>query len=132
MKDYYLEEINSIKNKIIIVLLCTIFGILLLIYFTRSADSKDYTNEKIADAIYLAEGGKKAKVPYGILSVKTNDPRKICINTIRNQRIRHKKHNCGKDFLQCLADRYCPINCSNDRGTNKYWYKNVIYFLKKI
>ena len=30
-------------------------------------DWLSFTNEQIANAIYLAEGGTKAKVPYGIL-----------------------------------------------------------------
>ena len=129
MKDYYLEEINSIKNKIIIVLLCTIFGILLLIYFTRSADSKDYTNEKIADAIYLAEGGKKARVLYGILSIKTTNPKQVCLNTIKNHRLRHKKHSCKLDFIVCLGNRYCPS--SVDFIGNRNWIRNVNKFLER-
>jgi hypothetical protein len=91
-----------------------------------------YTNEQIANAIYKAEGGAKTRHPYGILTkYKKTTPRQACLNTIKNQRIRHAKHNCGKDFLTCLRDRYCPIGCDNDNGTNKNWLKNVRYFLAR-
>jgi len=97
--------------------------------------AKEYTNEQIANAIYWAEGGAKAKVPYGILSIKVKDKaeaRQICFNTIRNQRIRHAKHNCGLDFISCLGSRYCPIGAKNDpKGLNKNWVKNVKFYLEK-
>ena len=96
---------------------------------------KQYTNEQIADAIYLAEGGKKAKVPFGILSVKCNgydECRQICLNTIANNRIRYADygHKQFDTYLEFLASRYCPIGADNDNGTNKYWLKNVLYFLE--
>jgi hypothetical protein len=90
----------------------------------------EYTNEAIADAIYLAEGGKRAKVPYGILSVKVKDEaeaRRVCINTIRNHKKRHANHNCGLDFITCLGNRYCPPTA---HALNKNWVKNVKHFLK--
>ncbi len=91
-----------------------------------------YTPERIADAIYLAEGGSKTKHPYGILSIKTDNPRKVCINTINNHIKRHRLHACGKDFIACLGDRYCPVNASNDlTGLNKNWVRNVKRFLKE-
>lgn len=92
-----------------------------------------YTNDKIADAIYKAENS--TKFPYGIVSIDTHGDevyaRKICLNTIRNQRRRHKAHECGLTYLACLAKRYCPIGAENDNGTNQYWLKNVKWFLEK-
>ena len=126
------------KNKIIKVILLTILYIIIIIIFfisvllvksSKIAFSADYTNEQIADAIYKAEGGKKAKISYGILAIKTNDPRGVCINTIKKQRIRHKKHDCSSDFITCLGNRYCPV--SSDRKGNKNWVKNVKYFLNR-
>ena len=94
-----------------------------------------YTDQDLADAIFKAEGGHKARFLYGIVSIRYKDEaeaRKICLNTIRNQHIRHLKHNCGKDFLTCLRDRYCPLNAKNDpKGLNKNWLKNVKFYLKK-
>ena len=85
----------------------------------------------IVDAIYIAEGGKKAKVPYGILSIKTNNPRQICLNTVRNHRKRHARHSpeCKFDFITCLANRYCPP--SADLQGNKNWIRNVTRLIER-
>jgi len=105
-------------------------------YCTTIIESKatvGYVDEEIADAIYLAEGGDRANYLYGIRSVTYSDEadaRRICLNTIRNNRIRFTKQTKYNDYLEFLASRYCPINSDNDTGTNKYWLKNVTYFLK--
>ena len=81
-----------------------------------------YTDKELAQAIFLAEGGDKAQHLYGIVSVEYKDKaeaRQICLNTIRNQRKRHAKHDCGKDYLTCLRDRYCPLNAENDPNRGK-------------
>ena len=95
----------------------------------------EHTDEEIANAIYKAEGGDKATYLYGIRSVKYDTPeeaRRVCLNTIRNQRRRHANHDCGLTYLECLANRYCPVGASNDpKGLNKNWLKNVRYFLNK-
>ena len=93
-----------------------------------------WTDSKIADAIYMAEGGKKARVPYGILSVKVKDEadaRRICLNTIKNNRKRYKEYGykTHDNYLDFLADRYCPP--SVDPIGNRNWKKNVRYFLNK-
>lgn len=86
----------------------------------------------IADAIYIVEGGAKAKVPYGILSVKTNDPRRICLNTIRNNYIRWQNAGSKGDFLEFLAGRYAPIGVANDpRNLNRNWLPNLRKILKQ-
>lgn len=91
----------------------------------------EYDVERLATAIYYAEGGARTNWPYGILKrYKTTTPRQACINTIRNQSKRHAAHQCSMDYLSCLAKRYAPINSDTDNGTNRYWLKNVRYFLK--
>ena len=93
-----------------------------------------YPAEKIVDAIYLAEGAGKAQFLYGIRSISYDTPqeaRRYCKNTVLNQYKRHQKHVCGLTYMECLARRYCPINCDNDTGTNQFWLKNVMYFLTK-
>lgn len=86
-----------------------------------------YNVERLADSIYHAEGGDRTAYPYGILTkFKTTTPRQACINTIVNQGKRHAGHNCGKDYLTCLRDRYCPIGAENDpAGLNINWLRNV-------
>ena len=110
--------------------------IMLIVWARAEIDYLTFSNEQIANAIYLAEGGKKAKVPYGILSVKVKDEqeaKQICINTIRNNRVRFAKQNKYTDFIEFLGSRYAPIqSVANDpKGLNRFWIKNVKYFLIK-
>lgn len=103
------------------------FGFLIL---TSTLHAQDYTNDQIADAIYLAEGGSKTSHPYGILThYKHTTPRQACLNTIRHAR---RDWDGKGDFIEFLGKRYCPVGAENDpRGLNKYWVKNVRYFLER-
>ena len=83
---------------------------------------------RIADAIYRVEGGSKTKHPYGILSVKTSNPRRVCINTIQNTHCRWLKAGRPSPFLLFLADRYCPA--SVDPAGNRNWKRNIKLILK--
>ena len=90
------------------------------------------SDDAIADAIYRAEGGAKARVPYGILSVRVHneaDARRVCLNTIRNNRKRWEKAGKPGEYLDFLADRYCPP--SADPLGNKRWKANVRGILAK-
>jgi hypothetical protein len=90
----------------------------------------DSQANKIADAIYKAEGGAKTKYPYGIVSVKTTNPRQVCINTIKNTWTRYQSSPQTNDFIEFLGNRYCPVGVTNDpRGLNQNWVKNVKKFL---
>lgn len=95
---------------------------------TNAFAQLDY--QKLADAIRKAEGNAN----YGVLTkYKHTSPRQACINTCRNQYKRHLAHHCGKSYLVCLRDRYCPIGASNDpTGLNKHWIKNVSYFYPEV
>lgn len=87
--------------------------------------------ERIADAIYVVEGGSKAQVPYGILSMKVNGKahaRQICLNTIRNTHARWIKAGAKGNFLNYLADRYCP---PADSTGNANWKRNIHSLLAK-
>jgi len=94
-----------------------------------------FSDNELADAIYKTEGGDKAKVPYGILSIKVGsvqEARRICLNTIRNNRIRFANQDKFTDYIEFLGSRYCPVGADNDpQGLNKNWVKNVKYFLTK-
>lgn len=111
------------KIKYIIALLFIATSVL------ASTPMPDERANQIADAIYKVEGGNKTKHPYGILSVKTNDPRKVCINTIKNNYVRWQKTGSKGDYLDYLADVYCPK--SADPVGNKNWKKNIHKFLDK-
>ncbi len=88
---------------------------------------------RIVDAIYIIEGGAKAKKPFGILSVPCNSYaacRKICANTVRNNYKRWERAGRPGDYLEFLAARYCPVGAENDNGTNKFWLTNLRRILK--
>jgi len=92
------------------------------------------TDDQIADAIYLAEGGELASKPYGILSVfceGEEDCRVVYLNTIRNNRVRYADYGYKEydTYLEFLASRYAPIGAENDKtGLNFNWLTNVQYF----
>jgi len=92
--------------------------------------ASDIDANKIADAIYIIEGGKKTKYPYGVKSVNTRGNRAkariVCINTIRNTHKRWIADNKPIDFLDYLANRYCPP--SVDRVGNARWKRNIRKF----
>jgi len=107
-------------------------GLIALSGIGRAEPIPDF--ERLADAIYKAEGGARTAHPYGILTkYKTTTPRQACLNTVRNQWKRHAGHACGKDYWTCLRDRYCPIGAENDpTGLNVNWLRNVLHhYLKR-
>lgn len=126
------REITGVKDKSKerktgeFILSCMQVCVMLLL-LTGCAKAVEVINvEKLADAIYIAEGGAKASHAYGILQhYKTTSARQACINTIN-----HSLRDWDKksDFISFLGSRYCPVGCDNDVGTNKYWIKNVKYF----
>jgi len=84
---------------------------------------------RIVDAIYLAEGGAKAK--YGIKSVPCttlSTCRKICENTVRNNYRRWQASGMKKPFLVFLRDRYAPLEA---HPLNANWLRNVEFFLNR-
>lgn len=93
--------------------------------------------EKVADAIYLAEGSAKTPFPYGIKSIKYKGhpsqknqwARRVCLNTINTN---YKKWiAAGKkgDFISFMGNSYCPA--AHDKKGHSVWAKNVNYFLNK-
>ena len=87
---------------------------------------------KIAFAIYRAEGKEKAKKPYGILSIRVSskaEAERVCKNTIRNNYQRWLEAGRKEHYLTFLARRYAPIGANNDpKKLNKNWLKNVTKF----
>ena len=87
---------------------------------------------RIADAIYRAEGGARAKVPYGILSVRVNgeaEARRVCITTIRNNHLRWEQSGKPGEFVDYLGNVYCPA--SADPSGNRNWRRNVKALLQR-
>jgi hypothetical protein len=108
--------------------------ILAQVLITSAAYAKLPTPEadRIVQAIYKVEGGSKARVPYGILSVRVSskeEARKICTNTVQRNHDRWLKAGEPGDYLDFLADRYCPK--SEDPKGNRNWKKNIRAFLSR-
>ena len=97
------------------------------------AGSEDIPAERVADAIYRAEGGAKTRHPYGVLSVKVSgeaEARRVCLNSIRNSRQRWEKAGRPGEWLVYFQKRWAPLNTANDpNGLNRNWLKNVRHFL---
>ena len=108
-----------------------VLGLGLASTLTTRAIEAQYA-ERIADAIYRAEGGSAAKVPYGILSVRVQnkeEARRVCLNTIRNNWQRWMDAGKPGDFIDFLGNRYCPP--SADPVGNRNWRQNVKLFLAR-
>lgn len=104
----------------------TLLFCLMLMGCQEPARAEGYDVERLATAIYHAEGGANTRHPYGILAkYKHTTPRQACINTI-NHALRDWD---GKgDFIRFLQRRYAPIGAVNDPlGLNRNWYQNVSY-----
>lgn len=99
------------------------------------ACSAQINEQRLADAIYKAEGGKAAQYPYGIKAGRPLDAstaRQWCLRTIRHQERRWEASGMRKDFIQFLSEIYCPIKDKSDiHHLNQYWTRNVRRFLNK-
>ena len=105
--------------------------VLLLLMFPGFAYAGDYTDTQIVEAIYKAEGGNKATWLYGIRSVSYDTPqeaRRICFNSVRNNRKRWIKAGKPESFIVFMGRRYCPPKA---HAKNSNWVRNVTYFLNR-
>ncbi len=122
------------KNCLSIMFFVILYSLLMI-----NCEGAEYSDTQIVNAIYKAENSKK--YPYGIISIDTKGnetyARKICFNTVRNNRKRYADYGYKKydTYLDFLASRYCPTegkNLTNDeKRLNVYWLGNVKYFLEK-
>ena len=82
--------------------------------------------DKLADAIYIAEGGLRARVPYGVLAQPTTDVNAArCTTLITINRNWRRWFDAGQPgaFVDFMADRWCPP--SDDPVGNINWKRNV-------
>ncbi len=90
----------------------------------------NFSNEQIVEAIGKAENS--IKYPYGIKSIDTKGnkeyARKICLNSVRNGRIRWEKAGQPYDLIIYIGLRYCPPTAHK---LNSNWVRNVKFFLNK-
>ena len=132
------EKYRKENEAGVIVATCLVLAFLLLIF--AGIANAEVDTDKYADAIYKAEGSKKAVVPYGMFFkgcswVNEGYCRKIVKNTVFNTLVKYRSERCREndDDITCLARRYCPLNDPRDtQGLNKNWAKNVKYFMEKL
>jgi len=94
----------------------------------NTAVAKKHSNQEICNIIYIIEGKEKARQPFGIETIECRTFKKcekICLNTVRNNRVRYKEYGYKKykTFESFLASRYCPVNQKN-------WLRMLNYYLK--
>lgn len=140
MKPEDLKEIRKIVDeellsvRIYLIVIWILVAITLALSARASEIPADYAN-RLADAIFVVEGGAKAKVPYGILSVRVRDKaeaRRVCLNTIRNNWRRWEEAGRKGEYLDFLARRYAPVGSKNDpKCLNRHWLRNVKANLNK-
>lgn len=141
-EEYRMPKITLLQKIIISVV---ISAIVILCSFTivhaQELSMKGFSNEEIAQAIFQAEGGYSAKHLYGISSISYSSlsrAHSICLRTIRHHErifdLQGAKYSSVEDFIKSLGEIYCPTKGSHlrpaERLLNRYWTKNVIYFLK--
>jgi len=100
---------------------------LLVLIFTCPCFAKPAVEaNRLADAIFGAEG-VNSKHPYGILKhYKHTGPRQVCLNTIASN---YRRWDGQGDFIEYLSRVYCPVGASNDpHGLNVNWSRNVKHY----
>src|SRR3990167_2495966 len=116
-------------NKLSIAVIIALMAVEIPLY---AETIKGIDVERLSLAIYQAEGGLKAKVPFGILSVPCSgyaDCKAVCERTIRH---RLNDWNGEGDFIGFLGKTYAPLNAGNDpKNLNNNWIHNVSWFYKR-
>jgi hypothetical protein len=126
------KEIDAANGRSWLACFCVILATIIIIVlglWISKAHAETVDVEKLATAIYYAEGGAKTSHPYGVLvHYKHTTPRQAAINTI-NHALRD--WNGKGDFVSFLGRRYCPVGAKNDpRGLNRNWIRNVKHFME--
>jgi len=90
-----------------------------------------FSNEQIVEAIGKAENS--VKYPYGIKSIDTKSnkeyARKICLNSVKNGRVRWIKAGKPDDLIIFIGLRYYPPKAHR---LNSNWERNVKFFLHRV
>ena len=110
----------------------TLIAALLLSTAVLAADISPRFANDIADAIHRAEGGHRARVAYGVLSVRVQDAqhaREVCLATIRANWRRWQAAGRPGPFIAFMGRRYCPP--AHDRRGHHRWVANVNHHLRR-
>lgn len=132
-RDFRKNRRNTVETPITWAMTAVVTLLLFMASCTLSHANEPINVDKLANAIYTAEGGAKTKHPYGILAkYKTTTPRQACINTIKSAL---KRWDGKGDFIVFLGKTYCPTTGNKltflEKKYNIHWVKNVTYFYNK-
>ena len=98
----------------------------------KKKETLDQYFSRLADAIWVAEGGRKTKYPYGIKPKRdVFKAREKCLSIIRVEHAKWSGYS-GRPFIYFLADRYAPYNEKSsrlDKLMNPHWPVNVIQIM---
>lgn len=129
---------------------CLLYFAFLPVRLSYSYEVNPPSFERLADAIYIAEGKTSASRPYGIFykGCDWSNPaycRRICLNTIKkryrlwlvNTTSPSNRDNGSNSYLGAfiafLGASYAPLKASNDpSGLNQHWIKNVSFHYAKL
>lgn len=84
--------------------------------------------ERLLDAVWKAEGGEKARAPYGITTVRVKSRahgRQIARRTLT----RALSERPDLPWIEATARVYCPVEA--DPNGHRAWKKNVMFFYNK-
>ncbi len=88
--------------------------------------------DDIADALWRAEGGHRARAPYGITTVRVRDhahAREIALAAIRQEWDRWERGGRRGTFYQHFAARWCPAK--SDRRGNANLARNLTAIMRQ-
>jgi len=100
----------------------------LLAFLSQNAYSLDI--DKLVDAVYKAEGGKKASVPYGLIYDKWCIKEGACrYYAMEILGIHANRCDNSSDIIHCIGSYYSPPKAHK---LNSHWVKNVKYWYNKL
>lgn len=95
--------------------------ILLLVCMVTVASAQPYF-EKLADKIYLVEGGTNTHWPYGI-KMHVHNPRAMCVRICQNAYGDWVLVGHPGNYLDYLSSIYCPYE--TDPVGHRNWRRNI-------
>lgn len=89
---------------------------------------------RLAIAIYHAEGGPKARTPFGVTGVKDfKKARSVCLRLIQKSwevyEVRLEAGMENRSFIEFLGETYCPPHV---HPLNRNWCKNTTFYFRKL
>lgn len=111
--------------------------VVFLLGMILTASASEFPHEvanRLADAIWHAEGGNSASTPYGVRGVKCPiKARQECLRPIRDAgtdieiEFRGRTPDCS--FIEYLAQRYAPRRAAK---INENWPRNVAWYYRRL